>query len=101
MVDTDCVTLTAQMKLEGIRRLLVLSEKLVLIMRLLRDALPGDLWISPQPDAETTVLLGTTNFTWARVPAWVSDARYGFDAAAFAALSGTLAEVAGACICKG
>lgn len=49
-------TLTAQMKREGIRRLLVLSgeEGWCFDHALkLRDALPGDwLWISPQPDAE-------------------------------------------------
>ncbi|MFP2047008.1 tRNA cytosine(34) acetyltransferase TmcA, partial [Escherichia coli] len=58
----------------------------------LRDALPGDwLWISPQPDAENhcspsalQTLLGR-EFRHA-----VFDARHGFDAAAFAALSGTL-----------
>ena len=88
-------TLTAQMKLEGIRRLLVLSgeERWCFDHALkLRDALPGDwLWISPQPDAENhcspsalQTLLGR-EFRHA-----VFDARYGFDAAAFAALSGTL-----------
>ncbi|HAW0908783.1 TPA: tRNA cytosine(34) acetyltransferase TmcA [Escherichia coli] len=88
-------TLTAQMKLEGIRRLLVLSgeERWCFDHALkLRDALPGDwLWISPQPDAENhcspsalQTLLGR-EFRHA-----VFDARQGFDAAAFAALSGTL-----------
>ena len=88
-------TLTAQMKREGIRRLLVLSgeEGWCFDHALkLRDALPGDwLWISPQPDAENhcspsalQTLLGR-EFRHA-----VFDARYGFDAAAFAALSGTL-----------
>ncbi|HFG2671770.1 TPA: tRNA cytosine(34) acetyltransferase TmcA [Escherichia coli] len=88
-------TLTAQMKREGIRRLLVLSgeEGWSFDHALkLRDALPGDwLWISPQPDAENhcspsalQTLLGR-EFRHA-----VFDARHGFDAAAFAALSGTL-----------
>ena len=88
-------TLTAQMKREGIRRLLVLSgeERWCFNCALkLRDALPGDwLWISPQPDAENhcspsalQTLLGR-EFRHA-----VFDARHGFDAAAFAALSGTL-----------
>ncbi|EOS9003088.1 tRNA cytosine(34) acetyltransferase TmcA [Escherichia coli] len=88
-------TLTAQMKREGIRRLLVLSgeEGWCFDNALkLRDALPGDwLWISPQPDAENhcspsalQTLLGR-EFRHA-----VFDARHGFDAAAFAALSGTL-----------
>lgn len=88
-------TLTAQMKREGIRRLLVLSgeEGWCFDHALkLRDALPGDwLWISPQPDAENhcspsalQTLLGR-EFRHA-----VFDARHGFDAAAFAALGGTL-----------
>lgn len=88
-------TLTAQMKREGIRRLLVLSgeEGWCFDHALkLRDALPGDwLWISPQPDAENhcspsalQTLLGR-EFRHA-----VFDARHCFDAAAFAALSGTL-----------
>ncbi|QKN41030.1 tRNA cytosine(34) acetyltransferase TmcA [Escherichia coli] len=88
-------TLTAQMKREGIRRLLVLSgeERWCFDHALkLRDALPGDwLWISPQPDAKNhcspsalQTLLGR-EFRHA-----VFDARHGFDAAAFAALSGTL-----------
>ena len=88
-------TLTAQMKREGIRRLLVLSgeEGWCFDHALkLRDALPGDwLWISPQPDAENhcspsalQTLLGR-EFRHA-----LFDARHGFDAAAFAALSGTL-----------
>ncbi len=88
-------TLTAQMKREGIRRLLVLSgeEGWCFDHALkLRDALPGDwLWISPQPDAENhcfpsalQTLLGR-EFRHA-----VFDARHGFDAASFAALSGTL-----------
>lgn len=88
-------TLTAQMKREGICRLLVLSgeEGWCFDHALkLRDALPGDwLWISPQPDAENhcspsalQTLLGR-EFRHA-----VFDARQGFDAAAFAALSGTL-----------
>lgn len=83
------------MKREGIRRLLVLSgeERWCFDHALkLRDALPGDwLWISPQPDAENhcspsalQTLLGR-EFRHA-----VFDARHGFDAAAFAALSGTL-----------
>ncbi len=53
---TALYTLTAQMKREGIRRLLVLSGEegwcFDHVLKL-RDALPGDwLWISPQPDAE-------------------------------------------------
>ncbi|UIV63398.1 tRNA cytosine(34) acetyltransferase TmcA [Escherichia coli] len=81
--------------MKGSRRLLVLSgeERWCFDHALkLRDALPGDwLWISPQPDAENhcspsalQTLLGR-EFRHA-----VFDARQGFDAAAFAALSGTL-----------
>ncbi|EFY5184300.1 tRNA cytosine(34) acetyltransferase TmcA [Shigella boydii] len=92
---TALYTLTTQMKREGIRRLLVLSgeEGWCFDHALkLRDALLGDwLWISPQPDAENhcspsvlQTLLGR-EFRHA-----VFDARHGFDAAAFAALSGTL-----------
>lgn len=92
---TALYTLTAQMKREGIRRLLVLSGEegwcFDHVLKL-RDALPDDwLWISPQPDAENhcspsalQTLLGR-EFRHA-----VFDARHGFDAAAFAALSGTL-----------
>ncbi|HFU8221567.1 TPA: tRNA cytosine(34) acetyltransferase TmcA [Escherichia coli] len=92
---TALYTLTAQMKREGSRRLLVLSGEegwcFDHVLKL-RDALPGDwLWISPQPDAENhcspsalQTLLGR-EFRHA-----VFDARHGFDAAAFAALSGTL-----------
>ncbi|HCO6477495.1 TPA: tRNA cytosine(34) acetyltransferase TmcA [Escherichia coli] len=92
---TALYTLTAQMKREGIRRLLVLSGEegwcFDHVLKL-RDALPGDwLWISPQPDAENhcspsalQTLLGR-EFRHA-----VFDACHGFDAAAFAALSGTL-----------
>ncbi|EPB2882803.1 tRNA cytosine(34) acetyltransferase TmcA [Escherichia coli] len=92
---TALYTLTAQMKREGICRLLVLSgeEGWCFDHALkLRDALPSDwLWISPQLDAENhcspsalQTLLGR-EFRHA-----VFDARHGFDAAAFAALSGTL-----------
>ena len=88
-------TLTAQMKREGIRRLLVLSGDACWCCEhalKLRDALPGDwLWVSPQPTSENhctpaalQTLLGR-EFRHA-----VFDARHGFDAAAFAALSGTL-----------
>lgn len=88
-------TLTAQMKREGIRRLLVLSGDACWCCEhalKLRDALPGDwLWVSPQPTSENhctpaalQTLLGR-EFQHA-----VFDARQGFDAAAFAALGGTL-----------
>ncbi|MCN8602819.1 tRNA cytosine(34) acetyltransferase TmcA [Escherichia coli] len=88
-------TLTAQMKREGIRRLLVLSgeERWCFDHALkLRDALPGDwLWISPQPDAENHCSPSALQTLLGReLRHAVFDARHGFDAAAFAALSGTL-----------
>ncbi|EFH9104166.1 tRNA cytosine(34) acetyltransferase TmcA [Escherichia coli] len=88
-------TLTAQMKREGIRRLLVLSgeEGWCFDHALkLRDALPGDwLWISPQPDAENHCSPSALQTLFGReFRHAVFDARHGFDAAAFAALSGTL-----------
>ncbi|CAD5831720.1 tRNA cytosine(34) acetyltransferase TmcA [Escherichia coli] len=88
-------TLTAQMKREGIRRLLVLSgeEGWCFDHALkLRDALPGDwLWISPQPDAENHCSPSALQTLLGReLRHAVFDARHGFDAAAFAALSGTL-----------
>ncbi|POT60005.1 tRNA cytosine(34) acetyltransferase TmcA [Citrobacter amalonaticus] len=93
--NTALSALTAQMTREGIRRLLVLSGESSWCHEqalALRDALPGDwLWVSPQPPAEPgctpqalQTLLGR-EFRHA-----VFDALQGFDAAAFAALSGTL-----------
>ena len=88
-------TLTAQMKREGIRRLLVLSGEegwcFDHVLKL-RDALPGDwLWISPQPDAENHCSPSALQtFLGREFRHAVFDARHGFDAAAFAALSGTL-----------
>ncbi|MFQ9949513.1 MAG: tRNA(Met) cytidine acetyltransferase TmcA domain-containing protein [Escherichia coli] len=88
-------TLTAQMKREGIRRLLVLSGEegwcFDHVLKL-RDALPGDwLWISPQPDAENHCSPSALQTVLGReFRHAVFDARHGFDAAAFAALSGTL-----------
>ncbi|MGP3592165.1 tRNA(Met) cytidine acetyltransferase TmcA [Vagococcus sp. WN89Y] len=87
--------LTAQMAREGIRRLLVISGQSAWCeaqANTLREALPGDwLWVGEQsawplhcqPRALAT-LLGR-EFHHA-----VFDARGGFDAAAFAALGGTL-----------
>ncbi|EFN0215616.1 tRNA cytosine(34) acetyltransferase TmcA [Escherichia fergusonii] len=88
-------TLTAQMKREGIRRLLVLSGEEGWCFEhalKLRDALPGDwLWISPQPVAENYCSPSTLQTLLGReFRHAVFDARHGFDAAAFAALSGTL-----------
>ncbi|EEW2166036.1 tRNA cytosine(34) acetyltransferase TmcA [Escherichia coli O103] len=88
-------TLTAQMKREGIRRLLVLSGEEGWCFNhalKLRDALPGDwLWISPQPDAENHCFPSALQTLLGReLRHAVFDARHGFDAASFAALSGTL-----------
>lgn len=87
--------LTAQMTREGIRRLLVLSGEASWCheqAQHLREALPGDwLWVSPDASTEpccTPLALQTLlgrEFRHA-----VFDALAGFDAAAFAALSGTL-----------
>lgn len=89
------VALAAQMKDQGIRRLLVLSGESDWVYqqaRLLRQPLAGEgLWVSPQPEQEPCcrpaalkTLLGR-EFLHA-----FFDAREGFDVAAFAALAGTL-----------
>lgn len=89
------LALTAQMAQEGIRRLLVLSgdaEECRDNALRLRALLGGDgLWVGPEPMAGNAVspralatLLGR-EFHHA-----FFDARHGFDAAAFAALGGTL-----------
>lgn len=93
--NTALSALTEQMAQEGIRRLLIISgegnwcQKRALA---LRDTLPGDwLWVGAPAPAEPNctpqalqTLLGR-EFRHA-----VFDAGQGFDAAAFAALSGTL-----------
>lgn len=87
--------LTEQMTREGIRRLLIISGEGLWCQEqalALRDTLPGDwLWVGAEPPSEPgctpqalQTLLGR-EFRHA-----VFDARSGFDAAAFAALSGTL-----------
>ena len=87
--------LTEQMTREGIRRLLVLSGEVTWChqqIHRLRDTLPGDwLWVAPEAPAEPhctpqafQTLLGR-EFHHA-----IFDALSGFDASAFAALSGTL-----------
>ena len=88
-------TLTAQMKREGIRRLLVLSGDACWCCEhalKLRDALPGDwLWVSPQPTSENHCTPAALQTLLGReFQHSVFDARQGFDAAAFAALGGTL-----------
>ncbi|EYD84184.1 tRNA(Met) cytidine acetyltransferase TmcA [Escherichia coli 1-176-05_S3_C2] len=88
-------TLTAQMKREGIRRLLVLSGDACWCCEYalkLCDALPGDwLWVSPQPTSENHCTPAALQTLLGReFQHSVFDARQGFDAAAFAALGGTL-----------
>ncbi|MEX9234698.1 tRNA(Met) cytidine acetyltransferase TmcA [Citrobacter cronae] len=93
--NTALRALTEQMTREGIRRLLVISGENSWRQAqalALRNALPGDwLWVGAQAPAEPNctpqalqTLLGR-EFHYA-----VFDAGQGFDAAAFAALSGTL-----------
>lgn len=96
MSDIDALqALTSQMIQEGIRRLLVISGDAAWCREraeAMRAALPGDwLWVAPDAPAEPRctpqalqMLLGR-EFRHAIFDAW-----QGFDAAAFAALSGTL-----------
>ncbi|ECG8590038.1 tRNA cytosine(34) acetyltransferase TmcA [Salmonella enterica subsp. salamae] len=96
MSDIDALqALTSQMTREGIRRLLVISGDAAWCLErveAIRAALSGDwLWVAPDAPAEPRctpqalqTLLGR-EFHHA-----IFDARQGFDAAAFAALSGTL-----------
>ncbi|HDQ0452200.1 TPA: tRNA cytosine(34) acetyltransferase TmcA [Salmonella enterica] len=96
MSDIDALqALTLQMTQEGIRRLLVISGDAAWCREraeAIRAALPGDwLWVAPDAPAQPCctpqalqTLLGR-EFRHAIFDAW-----QGFDAAAFAALSGTL-----------
>ncbi|EBX8221625.1 tRNA cytosine(34) acetyltransferase TmcA, partial [Salmonella enterica subsp. enterica serovar Enteritidis] len=96
MSDIDALqALTSQMTQEGIRRLLVISGDAAWCREraeAIRAALPGDwLWVAPDAPAQPCctpqalqTLLGR-EFRHAIFDAW-----QGFDAAAFAALSGTL-----------
>ncbi|HHG9497293.1 TPA: tRNA(Met) cytidine acetyltransferase TmcA [Citrobacter farmeri] len=87
--------LTAQMTREGIRRLLVLSGEASWCheqAQRLRDTLPGDwLWVSPDASVEPNCTpLALQTLLGREFRHAVFDALTGFDAAAFAALSGTL-----------
>lgn len=96
MSDIDALrALTSQMTQEGIRRLLVISGDAAWCREraeAIRAVLPGDwLWVAPDAPAQPCctpqalqTLLGR-EFRHAIFDAW-----QGFDAAAFAALSGTL-----------
>ncbi|HFK4760602.1 TPA: tRNA(Met) cytidine acetyltransferase TmcA [Citrobacter farmeri] len=87
--------LTVQMTREGIRRLLVLSGEASWCheqAQRLRDTLPGDwLWVSPDASVEPNCTpLALQTLLGREFRHAVFDALTGFDAAAFAALSGTL-----------
>lgn len=93
--NTTLKALTAQMTREGIRRLLVISgdegwcrEQ----AQRLRDALPGDwLWVATAaPSAPACAPAAVQTLLGREFHHAVFDAQHGFDAAAFAALSGTL-----------
>lgn len=92
---TALTALTAQMTREGIRRLLVLSGEASWCheqAQCLRDTLPGDwLWVSPDASVEPNCTpLALQTLLGREFRHAVFDALTGFDAAAFAALSGTL-----------
>ena len=92
---TALTALTAQMTREGIRRLLVLSGEASWCheqAQRLRDTLPGDwLWVSPDASVEPNCTpLALQTLLGREFRHAVFDALTGFDAAAFAALSGTL-----------
>lgn len=92
---TALTALTAQMTREGIRRLLVLSGEASWCheqAQRLRDMLPGDwLWVSPDASVEPNCTpLALQTLLGREFRHAVFDALTGFDAAAFAALSGTL-----------
>lgn len=87
--------LTAQMDAAGIRRLLVLSGDEAWSSQqaqLLAGSLPGDwLWVGSAPEMALNGAPGAINTLLGREYLHaVFDARSGFDAAAFAALAGTL-----------
>lgn len=88
-------SLTGQMAREGIRRLLVLSGESDWCReqaQQLREQLPGDwLWVSPDaPWAPSCAPRTLQTLLGREFRHAVFDAQQGFDAAAFAALSGTL-----------
>lgn len=96
MLDREAiVALTAQMKAQGIRRLLVLSGESGWVEHQaaqLRPLLAGDgLWVSPHPASEPCCVPSALKTLLGRefLHAFF-DARLGFDVAAFAALAGTL-----------
>ncbi|QWR94166.1 tRNA(Met) cytidine acetyltransferase [Cronobacter sakazakii] len=94
-MNDSLATLTAQMAAAGIRRLLVLSGDETWSSqqaRQLANALPGDwLWVGTAPEMALNGAPGAINTLLGREYLHaVFDARSGFDAAAFAALAGTL-----------
>lgn len=91
----ELLNLTARMAQQGIRRLLVLSGDDAWCLQqvlLLRKRLAGDgLWVGPQPMEEPCISPQALKSLLGREYHHAFfDARSGFDAAAFAALSGTL-----------
>ena len=89
------LNLTARMAQQGIRRLLVLSGDDAWSLEqalLLRKRLAGDgLWVGPQPmEAPCISPEALKSLLGREYRHAFFDARSGFDAAAFAALSGTL-----------
>ncbi|ELY3544504.1 tRNA(Met) cytidine acetyltransferase [Cronobacter turicensis] len=95
VVSESLATLTAQMEAAGIRRLLVLSGDETWSSQQaqqLANTLPGDwLWVGSAPEMALNGAPGAINTLLGREYLHaVFDARSGFDAAAFAALAGTL-----------
>ncbi|EOV0675211.1 tRNA(Met) cytidine acetyltransferase TmcA [Cronobacter dublinensis] len=95
VVKESIAALTAQMDVAGIRRLLVLSGDEAWSSQeaqLLAGSLPGDwLWVGSAPEMALNVAPGAINTLLGREYLHaVFDARSGFDAAAFAALAGSL-----------
>ncbi|EOV9569612.1 tRNA(Met) cytidine acetyltransferase TmcA [Cronobacter turicensis] len=95
VVNESLATLTAQMEAAGIRRLLVLSGDETWSSQQaqqLANTLPGDwLWVGSAPEMALNGAPGAINTLLGREYLHaVFDARSGFDAAAFAALAGTL-----------
>ncbi len=94
-MNESIATLTAQMARAGVRRLLVLSGEEAWCShqaQRLADSLPGDwLWTGAAPEMALNVATGAIPTLLGREYLQaVFDARSGFDAAAFAALAGTL-----------
>ena len=96
MQDREAIAaLTAKMKAQGIRRLMVISgdtDWALQRAQQLRQQLGGDgLWVGPSPQSEPSCAPGALKTLLGReFEHAFFDAREGFDVAAFAALAGTL-----------